>query len=205
MISKGDTIYSSCTSDPVSWRSNSVCNKVSLKLFAYYSLPAMLYAVVNVLGFYAIASLGPAHFHLWYNLKIPMTAFLLTILGRRNLSRPQMVALLVLLLACVLGTLPAPDTALAREEAPAGMQALYSGRHMLNQGLGGRVSVPTRHGPYSLAGRSLPGKQERISSIEHQRGRHGRTLLVHKSHGHSHGSTQKVREHDFYMNDFTKG
>ena len=76
---------------------------------------------------------------------------------------------------------------------------------MLNQGLGGRVSVPTRHGPYSLAGRSLPGKQERISSIEHQRGRHGRTLLVHKSHGHSHGSTQKVREHDFYMNDFTKG
>mmetsp|Transcript_12484 Transcript_12484/g.45517 ORF Transcript_12484/g.45517 Transcript_12484/m.45517 type:complete len:496 (-) Transcript_12484:1060-2547(-) len=120
------------------------CTRANLTYFSYYSIPALLYAGVNVIAFYAIASLGPAHFHLWYNLKIPLTALLLTIMGRKTLSRAQIIALTALTLACFVASTP---SAIANTNSH-----VFSSRRSLMKA--GRTP---RHHASSLVHHSHPG------------------------------------------------
>lgn len=95
----------------------SVVAEADGRVAALYAIPALLYAVQNVIVFYALLCIDAPTFELFSNLKIVTTAVLFRVVMKRRLTRVQWVAIVLMTIGTALGQLGAQRQHHRGEEA----------------------------------------------------------------------------------------
>lgn len=99
----------------------------TLRGFATYGVPGVIYLVNNNLAFVALSYMGPPMYQLLSNMKIVSTALLFRIIIQKRLSNHQWAAVFLLVLGCSVPQL----TALSKDLEEEGTDAAAASAHLI--------------------------------------------------------------------------